>query len=316
MRVHGLPVQFQGRSPSGPVFGQTVSQAGEADALSLHDSDSFQATTALDPPKVKKPAPRHANPVRQLIWTDGVSMPFLRKAYRLFLEKVPDAVIQNLLDEGYSIVLKERITRNRPDLHPDFNYTGGLHLEGERAILIAQNIIGRATGEPIETLYWGNALLHEIGHRVAFHLGRTRAKGILPNPADPENLARLREKNSLNLWGVTEGADFRNAYLADYDALTEEMRALDIKFAYFTTPRIKDGNPLEKARQETFAEAFDILLRGPESRFNYENFTRYLPRTLRATCRILQAHYPDFQPHPALQPLLEKEETASPENQP
>jgi hypothetical protein len=59
---------------------------------------------------------------------------------------------------------------------------------------------------------------------------------------------------------------------------------------YFLHPDA--GGWYQRARQETYAEGFDVLMRGPNSTYNYENFKRYFPNTLAELKRELGSRYP------------------------
>ena len=78
--------------------------------------------------------------------------------------------------------------------------------------------------------------------------------------------------------------------------MKEEWTADKLKnrFFYFVHPDA--GGWFQRARQETYAEGFDVLLRGPRSSVNYANFTRYFPNVLAELRSELGGRYPGLFP--------------------
>ncbi|MBI3298793.1 MAG: hypothetical protein HYZ75_11550 [Elusimicrobia bacterium] len=118
----------------------------------------------------------------------------------------------------------------------------------------------RGRAEWQDSLYWENAVIHELGHVMDRAFGLTAAvRGEMD--ADFAELPEELTRESLADGGVN-------------------------KFFYFLQP--KDGRLGERARKELVAEAFDVLLRGEASSYNYRNLTERFPRTLAALRAALE----------------------------
>jgi hypothetical protein len=176
-------------------------------------------------------------------------------------------MISDIIGHDYVIQVKDHITQDRPDLDADFDNTGGLTDWGPLGtfIMIAERIKSIETGEWLESGVWRNAVVHECGHALD------------------------------HVMAATDSQEFREAWAEDYRNMPEAVKGKPLpdgrtnSFYYFVRPG-QDGG-LDRARQETWAEGFDILMRGEESRFNYADFQAHFPRTLAAMRRLLAARY-------------------------
>lgn len=210
--------------------------------------------------------------VDRLLVRDGASPEFFGRIRRLAATLPPEAV-RAALALNYKIRVTGYVTEGRPDLDLADDHGGGLHDWGEMGnfVIVAEHVLvpvvgpdgrPRPVGEWRDSVYWENALVHEMGHVLdaAFRLSDDRA--------------------------------FVSAWEADYAAMPAEMKAPELsgsrvnKFYYFVR-RGRDGS-FDAARDETCAEAFDVLLRRERSDYNYSNFTAYLPRTLAALRALLR----------------------------
>ncbi|MFA6092500.1 MAG: M3 family metallopeptidase [Elusimicrobiota bacterium] len=203
----------------------------------------------------------------RLVRSAGASEPFVSQVRALYAALLPAALLKDMADHGYVILVKHNVTQDRPDLTPDYDFVGGLHEWGSKGdfITIAENIRDRATDLWTPSLFWQNAACHEMGHAIARFLDATERK------------------------------DFLDAWTADRDAMPDALFNAALpdgtknKFTYFLYKNV-DGS-FRIAKNETFAEGFDILLRGKGSSYNYENFTKYFGRTLAAMRAILRERY-------------------------
>jgi|GEM_PF-4447079 len=247
----------------------------------------------IDRPRAD-PALTSAELAERLV-TGGASPAFVAKV-RAKLAELPAALLRDLIEGGYRIEANRDVRQGRPHLNPDNDYTGGFHSHGDavRYIVVAEKIKMKASGEWVDSVVWENAVNHEIGHALAYVIG--------------EEEARRTSAPELELWyrkkGISETPEYREAWRLDYQAIPDELKQqwrdrLENMFYYFVHP--DPGGWYQRARQETFAEGFDVLLRGPRSSFNYENFTRRFPRALAEQRRMLEARYgPAFPVFPAL----------------
>lgn len=262
----------------------------------------------------------------RMFWVNGASDAFVTSACDLLIDTVPLSILQNLERDGYSFVLKDLVSTGRPNLEnvfnsvtgekdPDaFNYTGGLHEPEFRHITIAEYVVKKknageqdADAQPQRELekaqFWQNAVIHEIGHQVAIYIGIAQANKILPGQHnDTESLQRaLNQKNMLNFLGITESTEFKQVHNKEVANIPSSQG-----MGYFTDTRDIEKNPRSIARHETFAESFDILMRGSDSTYNFSNFVSYFPETLNLVYRLTKEQYPDFEAHPALDCVLHK----------
>lgn len=199
---------------------------------------------------------------------------------------LPSAMRADLAADGYRIEANESVRQGRPDLDAENDFTGGLHSRGPkgRFIVVAEKVKNALSGQWESNKFWENGVTHEIGHALAYIMGAHEAKSA------PEPLAKwYRDK------GVSESPEFRDAYKKDFDAMPAALKAEkggDGKpnpFHYFTKP---DANGwFQRARQEAFAEAFDVVMRGAGSTYNYALFTKRFPSVLAAVRAALERRY-------------------------
>jgi hypothetical protein len=211
----------------------------------------------------------------------GASPEFAARVKAHLKSNVPEPILRAMLADGYRIEINARVRQGREDLHEDNDYTGGFHSYGPKGkfIVIAEEIKQIKGGEWRKSTVWENAVNHEIGHAAAYILGEREAERLAPGDAKREGQAEWYATK-----GISESPEFRAAWRADYalipDALKQERLADGTinSFYYFLHP---DANGwYQRARQETFAEGFDIILRGEASKFNHERFMRHFPRAL------------------------------------
>jgi hypothetical protein len=201
-----------------------------------------------------------------LVRQSGASAAFTEGVRAQLAEALPGAMLADIESGGYVILAKDHLTQDRPDLKAFFDYTGGLTDWGPLGsfVMVAEHMKKDGAGGPswIDNLNWRNSAVHECGHAID------------------------------NINGFTDTAEFRETWQADFQAMPEAVRkpvredGSRNEFYYFLNQQTPGY-----AYRETFAEAFDVLLRGEASSFNYQNFQRYFPRTLAAVRRILEARY-------------------------
>jgi hypothetical protein len=228
--------------------------------------------------------------------TGGASPAFLAKI-RAYAAGLPTPILRDLMKAGYRIEANRSVRQGREHLHEDNDLTGGFHSHGpvDRYIVIAEKIRLRESGEWVDSAVWENAINHEIGHALAYIQGEIEAERL--KDSQPQQALWYRKK------GLSESPGFREAWREDYRAIPDELKqewvdSLTNNLYYFV--HADPGGWYQRARQETFAEGFDVLRRGPRSTFNYDNFTRRFPRALAEIRRELEARYgPIFPPEPA-----------------
>lgn len=218
-------------------------------------------------------APTKADILDALVLRAGASEEFYQRV-RGLAARLPAPVLETALGLGYRVQVKAFVTQGRGDLPAVDDKGGGLHDWGEKGdlVIVAEKVLvdlpdadgafrGRAEWQ--DSLYWENALVHELGHVM------DRAFGLSARPA------------------------VRAAFDADFAAVPPELKRPRLpdgrvnKLYYFLQP---DGERLsELSRQEACAEAFDVLLRGEASSFNYANFTAHFPRALAALRALLES---------------------------
>jgi hypothetical protein len=222
----------------------------------------------------------------------GASPEFVARVKAHLKEHVPEPILRDMLKDGYRIEVNARVRQGREDLHEDNDYTGGFHSYGPKGkfIIIAEEIKHIKSGEWRKSVVWENAVNHEIGHAAAYILGEREAERLAPCDAK-----KIGQPDWYATKGISESPEFRAAWGRDYTALPDELKQEKLpngkinSFYYFIH---SDGNGwYQRGRQETFAEGFDILLRGKASAFNYENFTRYFPRALAEIRAALERAY-------------------------
>jgi hypothetical protein len=202
----------------------------------------------------------------------------------------PPELIRDLLRGGYRIAADETVRQGREGLHADNDTRGGFHSHGANGnlIVVSEKLKLIGSDEWVESRYWENAVIHEIGHALAYIHGEDEARALAGT--DPRQARWYRKK------GLSESPDFRRAWNDDFDAMPAEKKSqytaekLTNPFYYFVHPDV--GGWYQRARQETFAEGLDVLLRGPRSTYNHDDFVRHFPRALAELKRELGTRYP------------------------
>ncbi|MCX5794379.1 MAG: hypothetical protein NTY77_02635 [Elusimicrobia bacterium] len=201
-----------------------------------------------------------------LVRQNGASEAFTSGVRAQLAEAVPEPMLTDIESHGYAVLVKDHLTQDRPDLKSFYDYTGGLTDWGPLGnfVMVAEHMKkdGKDGAAWIDNLNWRNSAVHECGHAID------------------------------NINGFTDTPEFRDAWQADFQAMPEAVKKPvrqdggRNEFFYFLNQRTPGY-----AYRETFAEAFDVLLRGEASSFNHDDFHRYFPRTLAAVRRILEARY-------------------------
>jgi hypothetical protein len=243
-------------------------------------------------------APPSGTPhVVDAIVSGGASPEFIARVKAHLKATMPEPILRDMIADGYRIEVNARVRQGREDLHEDNDYTGGFHSYGPKGkfIIIAEEIKDKKTGEWRGNMIWENAVNHEIGHATAYILGEREAEKLAGAGAKKKWQAKRYATK-----GISESPAFRAAWRADLKDMPEDLKqqnpadGLGNRFYYFTQP----DELGQRGRQETFAEGFDILLRGPASRFNYEIFIRRFPRALKVIRAELERVYgPIFPGH-------------------
>jgi hypothetical protein len=220
----------------------------------------------------------------------GAAKPeFVEKVRGLVARTFPPELIRDLLRSGYRIAADETVRQGREGLHADNDTRGGFHSHGANGnlIVVAEKVKLIGSDRWVESAYWENAVIHEIGHALAYIHGEAEAQAAAA--ADPRQARWYRKK------GLSESPAFRAAWNLDFDAMPEELKKqwteekLSNPFFYYVHPDV--GGWYQRARQETYAEGFDVLLRGERSSYNQANFTRCFPRALAELRRELGGRY-------------------------
>lgn len=237
-------------------------------------------------------SPASAPHVVDSIVSGGASPEFVARVKAHLKANVPEPILRDMLADGYRIEVNARVRQGREDLHEDNDYTGGFHSYGPQGkfIVIAEEIKRIKSGEWRKSVVWENAVNHEIGHAAAYILGEREAATLAPGGAKKEGQAEWYATK-----GISESPEFRKAWRADHALIPGELKEEKLpdgkinSFYYFIHP---DANGwFQRARQETFAEGLDILLRGKDSKFNCENFTKRFPRALAEIRATLERAY-------------------------
>ena len=124
--------------------------------------------------------------VDRLLVRDGASQEFFAKVRRLAATLPPEAV-RAALALNYKVRVTGYVTEGRPDLDLADDCGGGLHDWGEKGnfVIVAEHVLvpvvgpdgrPRLVGEWHDSVYWENALVHEMGHVLdaAFRLSDDR----------------------------------------------------------------------------------------------------------------------------------------------
>lgn len=215
----------------------------------------------------------------QLVRNEGASSAFYDQVIDLLVQKVPLPFLKAVQADGYRFLTKRYVTQGRPDLDKDLNLAGGLNEPMKKQATIAETVFLKVKEPPSweKSLFWENAVVHEMGHALADILGRRMAQtSILPQGKAEAVLS----------WGASELEAFKKAWKQDVAQLPAEMKKPDSRLAYFLSPGVSGRHEL--GRRETFAEGVDILIRGEASTFNEALFRQHFSRTLRALQRLLE----------------------------
>jgi hypothetical protein len=221
----------------------------------------------------------------------GAARPeFVAKVRALVARTFPPELIRDLLQGGYRIAADRSVRQGREGLHADNDTRGGFHSHGANGnlIVVAEQVKLVGSERWVESEYWENAVIHEIGHALAYLHGE--AEALRTADWDSRQARWYRRK------GLSESPAFREAWKQDFEAMPAELKAewtadkLENKFYYYVHP--DPGGWYQRARQETYAEGFDVLLRGERSTYNHANFTRHFPKALAELRRELGSRYP------------------------
>jgi hypothetical protein len=226
----------------------------------------------------------------EMLVSGAASPAFVAKVRALVARTFPPDLIRDLLKSGYRVAADRSVRQGREGLHEDNDLRGGFHSHGANGnlIVVAEKLKLSGSGRWVPSEYWENAVIHEIGHALAYIHGEAEAKRAAAT--DPRQARWYRMK------GLSESPAFREAWNRDFDAMPAELKAewtadkLSNPFYYYVHPDA--GGWFQRARQETYAEGFDVLLRGARSTYNSANFARYFPRALAELKRELGGRYP------------------------
>lgn len=215
----------------------------------------------------------------QLVQNEGASRTFHEQVIDLLVQKVPLPFLKAVQADGYRFLTKRYVTQGRPDLDKDLNLAGGLNEPLKKQATIAETLFLKVKEPPSweKSLFWENAVVHEMGHALADILGRRVAQTSTLSKGKAEAVVS---------WGASELAAFKKAWKEDVAQLPAELKAPDSRLAYFLSPGV--SGRCELGRRETFAEGVDVLIRGEASTFNEALFRQHFSRTLQALQRLLE----------------------------
>jgi hypothetical protein len=258
-----------------------------------------------EPPRPAKHGGAWDNPgltsrqLAEMLISGAASPGFVEKVRALVARAFPPDVIRDLLRDGYHIDANDSVRQGREHLHVDNDTRGGFHNRGAefKYIVVAERLRLIDSTEWVESNSWENAVIHEIGHALAYIHGEAESQRAAVS--DPLQARWYRRK------GLSESPKFREEWRRDFEAMPADMKekewvdpasgkTLANRFRYYVHPDV--GGTYQRARQETYAEGFDVLLRGERSRFNHSVFTRYFPHALAEIRRELGARYPELFP--------------------
>jgi len=171
---------------------------------------------------------------------------------------IPAAIRQTLRTKGWRVVAAKFVVDAAPDLKgkmprgwpsgTTWSNSDAVHLPRRKTIIIAEKRIAR-NGEVVNVNRVSGVLRHEIGHAFDMAL----MKGGLANP----------------FHSSTSGFD--SLYRTDVEQMSAQLKR---KLKYFT-----QSGPA--GRQETFAEAFAIILGGGSVPDREKHFRSAFPRVLK-----------------------------------
>lgn len=227
---------------------------------------------ALRPARVAGDYPDASSAADAMLGGDGSAQ--ARARVREHLEWIaPEAVVRRLADLGYRVEVNEHPRDGHWGVSAEMDYHGGFARTGLAPLLVvSEKIRDPATGRWFANAEIDQSIDHEIGHAL---------DADVSGSASPE---------------------FARAWEADFAEIPVELKtsyAHDGRFNQFRYFVYADGG-YERARHETFAESYAVLLRGDAAR-SREAFRRYFPRSLSAAGRILESRYgrlfrPDQEP--------------------
>jgi hypothetical protein len=230
--------------------------------------------------------------VSQLVGSDGASSCFTERVKNLLVQDVPEEILSDLVTNGYRLSLRHHITENRPDLENTqfiLNERGGLNEPLLKRVTIGEwvNQIGASPPIWLKNLYWENAVIHELGHA----LGDIWAKRCADNSTN--NTLSEELKTDLLGWGASELPAFKTPWFEDYNLMAESIKNPNqgsaSPLAYYLDANF--DNRYHVGRRETFAEMFDVLIRGTRSSYNYDLFNQHFPRAKAAMKQLLKSQY-------------------------
>lgn len=225
----------------------------------------------------------------------GAAKPeFVAKVRALVARSFTPELIRDLLRAGYRVSADERVRQGREGLHPDNDTRGGFHSHGPEGnlIVVAEKVKLIGSERWVDSEFWENAVVHEIGHALAYIHGEAEARRV--------GRADARQARWYRLKGLSESPEFRRAWNDDFDAMPADLKRqwtekkLSNPFYYFVHP--DPGGWYQRARQETFAEGFDVLVRGSRSSYNHDAFVARFPRALAVIRAELGGRYPGLFP--------------------
>ncbi len=234
--------------------------------------------------------------VDHLVKADGASDGFVDTIRSFVLRQVPRPIVNDVLQDGYKLQVRDHIRQGGESwFSEDNDYTGGHHDRGpfRKIITIAEKIKDSVTQQWNLSRVWENAVVHEFGHVVAYLIGARVANGDrkqgLSIPKSQAEIDRYLNR------GISESPEFKSAWQSDYDQIPSHLKQAWLNphtknFFYYYLEPDPDGD-FQHARQETFAECVDILVRGKSSTYNYDNFQQYFPGSLKVVAKMLQKEY-------------------------
>lgn len=207
---------------------------------------------------------------------EHASSDFSAKVEDFMDSTLPKPVLLDLRAQGYRLEVNSNARQGRWFKDPELDSHGGLFYPRERAIVIAEEVHVAGRSGWHRAYRWRDAVGHEVGHAVSHRLGER-----------------------FPFHEYSQSPEFAAAYAAD-------VREMPGRFFGRTLP---DGrwNPLDyylypdpgggrvRAGEETFAESFNVLLRGgssEDSQAFHERFPRALEATRAAVTRVYGPVFP------------------------
>lgn len=187
-----------------------------------------------------------------------------REALRSHLMWIePATIVRRIAALGYRIDVNERPRDGHWFIPGDLDYYGGFTWSFRRLIVVSELVRNPANGEWFPNRQLDEAVDHEIGHAL---------------DADIDG---------------SESAAFVYAWRMDFAEIPVDMTTSYSRngsfnmFRYFT---YSENGDYARARRETFAESYTVLLKGDGSR-SAALFRKYFPRTLAVERKALESRY-------------------------